>query len=108
VTLAGISLATADERITRAAIGKGDLRKARRARELYDALADGATVESCKLRLELEGHKQPAVVELTASRKKFPRTKKDVERILDEWLLARGFVVLPEHPRPEPRARETG
>ena len=108
VTLVSITLTTSDERITREAIERVDLRKSRRARELYDALAEGATVEWCKLRLELEGHKQPVVVELAASRKKVPRAKADVERVLDEWLLARGFLVLPEHLRPQPRATETG
>ena len=67
-----------------------------RARELSDLLAGGGIAEWMKVRLELEGHARPVVVELSPSKKKFPQASGEVERVLDEWLLARGYIVLEE------------
>jgi hypothetical protein len=113
LTLLGLTLRTADERITRESLGRLDLRAAARARELRDALASGATVESCKLRITFAGRARPSVVELSPSRRKVGNLGAELVRLLDEWMLSRGLLVLaarrvrPAELAPQPLAAET-
>jgi hypothetical protein len=99
VTLLAITVLTGDERVTREAVKVKDLRESRRARELFEMLSDDGAVEWVKLRLAIEGRGRPLLLELSSSRKKVPRMSAEVERTVDEWLLARGFIVLASHRR---------
>ena len=101
VTLLGIVVNAGDERVTRTPVGKGDLRRVRRAREIYDVLADGGVVEWFKVRLEIEGHPRAIVLELSALKKKHARVPAEAERVVDAWLTARGYIVV----TPQRRAR---
>ena len=96
VTLLGILVVGGGERVKREVLDKGDLRTMPFAHQLREMLAQGGVPEWMKVRLELEGHARPAVVELSPSKKKFPQASGDVEPVLDEWLLARGYMVLQE------------
>ena len=89
--LLGITVNGGDERVTRETIEKSELRKTRRARELYDVLADGGVVEWFKVRLELEGARA-VVFELSSAKKKIGKVPEKIERLVDEWLIARGFL----------------
>ena len=95
VALVGIIILLPAERITREAVGVPDLRASPREAELRSALAAGGVAEWCKLRVKLAGRKRVALVEIEPSKKKMPGTG-EVARILDELLVARGFVALDE------------
>jgi hypothetical protein len=95
VELVGIIVLTPAERIARDAVGVPDLRLSPRIGELRSALAEGGTAEWCKLRMKLAVRKRVAVVEIEPSKKKVPGTG-EIARIIDELLVARGFVVLEE------------
>ena len=96
VALIGILVVGGGERVKREVLEKGDLRAMPLAHQLQEMLNQGGVPEWMKVRLELEGHARPVVVELSPSKKKFPQASGDVEPVLDEWLLARGYMVLQE------------
>jgi hypothetical protein len=95
VALLSITVASADERVDRTALRVADLRT-NGALELRAALAKGAIVEKCKLRVKLARGGRPLTLSLEPSKKKLPRVPADVALLIDEWLLARGYVATTE------------
>jgi hypothetical protein len=100
ITLLGLQVATPYARDRRDSLEGEDVRTLRDSDRFLKLLADGAVPEWFKLRMKIEGYTRPFVVELAAARKKAPSKLPDeIEKIVDEWLIARGFIVIAEHLR---------
>ncbi len=95
IELREIALVNPDNSIRSYSWSNGDLRGSNNDAEIRAALATMATIASVKLYLKIAGRTRPTAVTLTANRKKFLRRATDVERVLDELLLARGIMKLP-------------
>ncbi len=96
IELRDIQLLNPDDSTRGYAWSNGDLRKSANDAELRAALATQTTIQSVKLYLKIKDRKRPTAVTLTANRKKYLRRAADVERVLNELLLARGIMKLPE------------
>jgi len=97
VVLVGIKILTGKHRETHESLGGEDLRRGPRASAVVEALAGGGTPTWLKVRFKVHGTTR--LLALTVGQKTLASVPDEVERVLDEWLTARGYIVTREHVR---------
>ncbi len=97
VVLVGLKILTGKHRETHESLDGEDLRAGPRASAVVEAVAGGGTPTWLKVRVTVHGTAR--LLALTAGQKTLASVPDEVERVLDEWLTARGYLVVRERRR---------